>query len=788
MQYPTTFLLFLFLGSFSLQAQHSITGKVTDENNLAIPYANIILNSISKTATPKGVISDENGNYSFNNIPQNNYQLEVYVLGFQLKKSAPFNLSEDKKLDFILKEESQTLNEVEITAKRPIIKQTAEKLIVDLQKSDMVNANLQDVVKRIPGVLVTNNGINFAGRTDVRILINGKTTHYMDVKSLLRDLPADAIAKVELIEQPGAEFDAEGSGPIINIILSKNTRLGTHGTINGWIGEDQGFEFGSSASIASYKNKLNWQANIGISNPTWREDLFIKRTIKDTTYDQTTIEPYAPKSSWAGGNLDYYINDSHSIGFGARFNHTKSDRISKSNTIISSLNRRENQISENSFDRARNTFNFNPYYEYKTDKNKLTVDFNYVRYTNNNIDNIYQTSGNTVQFANQRYLQDGEFTIRTFKIDYNQTLSNHLKISFGSKYAIVDTSSDLKYFIQNATNNAFDFQKDLSNIFKIDEKIVALYSKVNFNKGTWSFSGGLRFENSNTKGFSSNTQKSNDRKITKLFPSLSISKKLNEHLGLNFAYSYRIQRPSYNSLNSFVQYYDPLTSEVGNPNLKPSFTNNLQFNLTFDSQPFFTISYSTTKDALFQFISQDDTTAQVQRSIINLSDRENWNFRLFGPLNFIKKLDGFTGFIVNYNKFQSANLTPKLLLTKWNYGWYTQANYSLPWDINFEMSSYFGSGALEGQIDIGWIGNLDFSIGKKFLNKKLKVNLGFNKMLNRGYVGTVNYNNINAAIESNGSRQNIQLRVTYSFGSKFGKKKSKRNSSKEEENRINDNN
>ena len=117
-----------------------------------------------------------------------------------------------------------------------------------------------------------------------------------------------------------------------------------------------------------------------------------------------------------------------------------------------------------------------------------------------------------------------------------------------------------------------------------------------------------------------------------------------------------------------------------------------------------------------------------------------------------------------------------------------QANYTLPWDINLELNGNYGTGALEGQINVDWLAALDFSLSKKFLDDKLKVNLGFNKMLNRGFVGTIDYGNGTANVESNSSRQNIQLRLSYSFGSKFGKKKSKRNSSIDEENRINDNN
>ena len=143
------------------------------------------------------------------------------MLGFKTQNIDEFTLNENKTFNITLKEESQTLNEVVIKSKRPIIKQTAEKLIVDLENSEMINTNLQDVMRKVPGVLVTNNGISIAGNSGVRILINGKTTEYMDVDTLLRDFPADNIAKIEVVEQPGAEYEASGSGAIINIILKK---------------------------------------------------------------------------------------------------------------------------------------------------------------------------------------------------------------------------------------------------------------------------------------------------------------------------------------------------------------------------------------------------------------------------------------------------------------------------------------------------------------------------------------------------------------------------------------
>ena len=156
---------------------------------------------------------------------------------------------------------------------------------------------------------------------------------------------------------------------------------------------------------------------------------------------------------------------------------------------------------------------------------------------------------------------------------------------------------------------------------------------------------------------------------------------------------------------------------------------------------------------------------------------------MFAPVNFTKGLEGYTGIIVTNTDYKSA--TYAVDLNQWNLIWFMQASYELPWDVNFELSGNYGTGALEGQIEVDWLAELAFSFGKKFLDDKLKVNLGFNKMLNRGFVGNIDYGNGIAAVESNGSRQNIQLKLVYSFGSKFRKKKAQRNANREEENRIN---
>lgn len=538
---------FFFLGFSSSISQNIIKGTIVDGKNQPLPFVNIILYHINEQEQPKGTISDEKGSYVLENIESGRYRIEVSLLGFETFHIKEFDLTKNKTYNITLKEETQILNEVVIKSKRPVIKQTAEKLIVDLEKSEMINTNLQDVMRKIPGVLVTNNGISIAGNRGVRILINGKTTAYMDVETLLRDFPADNIARIEVIEQPGAEYEASGSGAIIDIILKKNVRLGTHGSVNSWIGEDEGLEWGSGFSIASYKNKLNWQTSIGLSQPTWRDDLFLVRTVGNEIYDQVTKEPYDPTNFRISGSLDYYINEKHSVGIGGRFNSRNSTRIATSKTTISNATQTDVLFSENSFNRDRVDFNFNPYYEYKSETDKLVIDFNYIDFTNDNTNTLADTEESTINEPGRRYFQDGKYTIKTYKADYTKTFSDNLKLSVGSRYADVNTDNDLQSFLENVAG-VFELQENESSQFLIDETIFALYSKVNASSGKWSFSGGIRYEDSNTDGVSifmnegELVREIKKRPIQKIFPSASVSRKLTENLGASLSYSYRIQR------------------------------------------------------------------------------------------------------------------------------------------------------------------------------------------------------------------------------------------------------
>ncbi|MXV37418.1 hypothetical protein GO491_01810 [Flavobacteriaceae bacterium Ap0902] len=472
-------LLILFLVQCSfLSAQFNVQGKVLDEFELPIGFVNITVFDMDNKKTIYNASTKEDGTYVLKDMPAGIYNIEFYSFGFEVKNIKQFNLAKNQTLHITMKtQDVEILDDMVVQAKKPIITQTAEKLMIDISQSNMVNVSLNDVMKRIPGMLVTNDGISYAGRSDIRLLINGKTTEYMDMQTLLKDFPADQISKVELIEQPGAEFEASGSGPIVNIILTKNAKIGSYGSVKTWGGEDDGLEFGASASIANYRNKLNWQTNIGYASPTWKEFLKIKRRVGDAIYDQLTIEPYNPQTSYVGGNVDYYISANHSIGIGTRYSFTDSDRVSNSNTHVISLHDTKHLISENYFERKTKNYNLNPYYEYQDQNNKIIFDLNFIRYNRDNTNYIFSKNDLEV-FDNRKYNQDADIHIQTYKADYIKEFNDHYTFRFGSKYKDIAIENNLISSVQEVGSTDYIIEPINSNRFLIDQHILSFYGKT----------------------------------------------------------------------------------------------------------------------------------------------------------------------------------------------------------------------------------------------------------------------------------------------------------------------
>jgi hypothetical protein len=135
-------------------------------------------------------------------------------------------------------------------------------------------------------------------------------------------------------------------------------------------------------------------------------------------------------------------------------------------------------FSENSYDSERVDFNFNPYYEFKSDSNRLLIDYNYINFDSQSMNTLSDAEGNTIPFVNRRYIQEGLYTIKTYRLDYTKTVSDRLSWSLGTRFADVNTDSDQQSF-SKVDEGVFSVNEKESSQFLIEESIFALYSKIN---------------------------------------------------------------------------------------------------------------------------------------------------------------------------------------------------------------------------------------------------------------------------------------------------------------------
>jgi len=245
-------------------AQNSITGTVIDENNDPIFFATVAIYNAADSTLIKAESTDDNGSYVLTDLAAADYYLTASMLSYA-DQTQSISLSQDGKMDSALATDANLLTTIEIKDKAPLLEQRADKLIVNVEGNiSNTSGSLLDVMKKVPGMLVVRDRLSMVGSGTPTILLNGKTTQYMDVQSLLRDMPGDNIKKVEIIHQPGAEYEAAGSGPIINIILKKNSLFGTNGSASVGVGKgNKLWDYNTGVQLSHYAGNFNISGGLG---------------------------------------------------------------------------------------------------------------------------------------------------------------------------------------------------------------------------------------------------------------------------------------------------------------------------------------------------------------------------------------------------------------------------------------------------------------------------------------------------------------------------------------------
>ncbi len=766
-----------------------ISGTVIDSlTKKPIDYATITLYRSGGKVPLNGVVTDEKGVFKINNVNSGKYKVTVSFIGYPTKTIDPVTTTPGKP-DFNLgsirlSPSGRMLKGVDVVGQQSLIESRIDKIVFNAEK-DVTSAggNATDILQKVPLVAVDINGnVSLRGDQNVRVLINGKPSGAMSASmaDVLKTIPADQIKSVEVITSPSAKYDAEGSAGIINIITKQKNISGISGSVSGGVGTRQN---NGNANINFNKNRLSLSANLG-GNQTWPQTThtdFIQNIYSDTSNitNHNTSTSKLKRYGYTGSvSAGYDFNNFNNLNTTFRFNDggfntDGSQQNVQTNTFRPTLNRTGlgTTYSHNHF--AGFDWNLDYTRKFKKEGHELSVSAQWSHsIINTDYSNIF-TAINPSQKGNNDGINN-EYTLQT---DYSLPVNKLLKIEAGGKTIQRRISSEYDIYSLNSQND-FIFDAYNSNLYDYNQNVYAGYSVLTFTlPKSYSLLVGGRVENTAIKGIPNNNLQPNltpfTQNYTTFIPSLTIQKAITSTQTIKLGYSKRIQRPSLQYLNPFINRSNEQSQSVGNPTLSPELSQTLELNYnTFIKSSVINLStYYKHTSNLIEGIASPITEVVngtlingTRTSFTNIGNNNSFGASFFGSINPVKILT-IRGSINTYTYKPDPSGIYHLSATQ--NGTYLQYNAFLSGSLNFSNGLVVETFVIANSARRTIQGtNPSFSLyvlglKKQFLKKKAA--FGFNTVT--PFSG---YKNFNQNISSPGFTQVSKTAVPFrSFGLTF---------------------
>ncbi|GHV22763.1 TonB-dependent receptor [Clostridia bacterium] len=481
----------------------------------------------------------------------------------------------------------QTLDEVVVSGQKSTYITRIDKKIFNAG-NDLMSASgsASDLMQNIPSVQVDMDGnVSLRGSENVQILINGKSSTLMGASraTILQQIPANTIDRIEIITNPSARYKPDGTAGIINIILKKEKRAGVNGSLIANAGNDN--RYNSTLSLNYNPGKINFFGSYGIRFDDRNRYTFDKRTktdslsLQNTFIEQNTNSNARPVSHLIRGGMDWDITKKDNFQLSAGYIDMRFRRDETTTNIHqdNSGNTLNNYTRYRADDEYQKDFEWNAVYEHTFGEDHLlSVDYTHSsakeqednKYTNQYfVPEKPDSKDNTLIRQNE--------TENLIRADYTRPLNEHSKLDAGTEIELDRAGMD--YFAENLLDGAWITDRTKTNHFIFDENIYALYATYEAEFGKFAVTGGLRGEMSRIKSRLISTGTVIPNNGVHLFPTLHTSFHLDEKNELQLNYSLRINRPEGDDLNPFPEYRDPLNVHSGNPYLKPEKIHSLEW-------------------------------------------------------------------------------------------------------------------------------------------------------------------------------------------------------------------
>lgn len=776
-----------------------ISGLILEKGtNIPLEYATVVLQDVNKPEVVTGGVTDINGKFSFE-INSGIYNVRYEFISFKTISEKNKKFNSDTNLGTIfLEEDIAQLKDVVVIAEKSTVEIKLDKRVYNVGKDMMVKGGtVSDVLDNVPSVTVDPDGtIALRGNENVRILIDGKPSGLagINIADALKLLPADAVEKVEVITNPSARYDAEGSGGIINIVLRKGKAQGINGSVVISAGDPEAY--GASSNLNFRSDNFNLFSNFGYN---------YRNSPGNSLNDAEYFNSDGTTSSFVNERRkNNRLNEGFNSNFGIDLFLDKKTTWSNALTFSKSRGKNPDNVFFYNFDDTftptfvRNRFNdqknndFN--FEYSTnftknfekEDHKLTIDVAISQNRDNDSSIIYdQIIGDSSSLFTESTLNNQKQQRNLFQTDYVLPIGENGRFEAGYR----------GNFQNNLTEFAIEPNTLYSNTLEYKEYVNAFYTQYGNKINKFSYFLGVRFEDSDIEVNSLTTNSFNNKKYNNFFPTATVNYEFSDSNSMSLSYSKRINRPRGRFLNPFSTYSSNINIFQGNPDLNPAYTNAIDLGylkrwskLTLNSSVYVNIT-----DESFQFIRKESGLFVDGIPVI-----------LSTPINLSKEYRAGFEFNVNYTPYKWWRLNGNLnVFRNENQGDYKYVDY-LGNDVvqNFDniATSWFTriSSKVTLPYKVDWQTNLTYNAPQNSAQGKrldmTSVNLAFSKdvLKDKGSI-TLNVsdifntrkrrftNEIENVVSSYSEFQWRERQITLAFTYRFNKKKNERENQRRED-------
>ena len=800
MKYLAT--LFTCIFSVLAIAQDAVvSGQVLDQNNLPLPFVNVLLTDANDVTSVKGASTDEAGKFTITGLDFKAYILKASFLGYESFTNTITINSSGLDQIIVLKPSAENLDEVVLSAKKPTLVKTADRLTFNVANTALVEGNILDVLRSTPGILILDNNLSVKN-TSPTVFINGRKVQLSasEVTQLLENSPANSIQKIDVITNPSAKYDAD-NGVVIDIVMSKNLITGYRGNV--FSNYTQGVFPRYNAGINQFfkTEKINVNLNYSYNHSKINRDNINEINYFET--DNSISENWlsalnrntTSKTHNTNLNFDYFLSDNSTLSLTTNVLYLPSyDYNTNGNTIVTNFTTNNDYnfiVNNNSNDNKYNLALDLDFVQKFKNKSTLSVNAHMTKYDyerHQQVNSQYYFANSSSNFDTAFKTDNNQVTdIFTSQLDYETPLNETSTLSAGVKTSVINTASDIIQFDIDPTTGNTTYNAQDSDNYNYDEAIFAAYLNYNIDWEKWSFSAGLRAEQTDIEGQSLSTNVLNKQDYLEWFPTLNLSWQTTENLSLYSNFKRSINRPNYQNLNPFNFFLNDNTIVTGNPFLQPTFTNKIVLGTTIHGNYTFEFYYKDISQGIYEIPIQDNTN-----NIIIYQPKNIGTAIEFG-LDFVTYFDVVDNWSL-YFVTSMYNMQEEAILDNQNVKQSQWTNYSaLSNDFTFlkdrsltaNFSLIYISKNLQGFQTVDGRLISDLSLSKKLFKNKATLSLAFADLFNKqDFTVRTKYGRQDNLSFHNQDNRYVKLGFSYKFGNTT-LQTNERTKSKKERDRLN---